>query len=614
MCGIIGYVGYRDALPVLLDGLRRLEYRGYDSAGVAVLEDGQIAVRKTAGKLGRLVEITSRDPVRGHVGIGHTRWATHGIPTDDNAHPHADCTGRFVVIHNGIIENFLALRERLQAEGHRFRSDTDTEVLAHLIEEAYAHLPATADRFEAAVRQAIAKTTGAYAIVVMARDHPDRIIAVRQISPLIIGRGRGETILASDIPALLPYTREVMVIEDGEMATLWSDQVAITDLGGAPRERPVSHITWDAEMAEKGGFQHFMLKEIHEQPRAVGDTIMGRLDVAGRVELEGVQPPPGFIEGLDKIWITACGTAYHAGMVGRWLIEHLARIPVEVDLASEFRYRDPLVGGRTWAIAISQSGETADTLAAAREARRRQSRLLAITNSIGSTLSREAEDLLYIRAGPEIAVASSKAYLAMLVALEMLAVDLGLRRGTLSVEDASVLISGLRGLPGKVQAALGQEERVASLARRYRDVEHVFFIGRGLDYPVAMEGSLKLKEISYVHSEALAAGELKHGTLALVVPGVPVFALVTQRHVYEKTVSNIEEVKARGAQVIAVAYEDDREIDRYADEVIRIPRVHDLLAPIVAIVPLQLFAYHVARERGHDIDQPRNLAKSVTVE
>jgi glucosamine--fructose-6-phosphate aminotransferase (isomerizing) len=614
MCGIIGYVGYRDALPILLDGLRRLEYRGYDSAGVAVLEDGQIAVRKTAGKLGRLVEITARDPVRGHVGIGHTRWATHGIPTDDNAHPHADCTGRFVVIHNGIIENFLTLRERLQSEGHRFRSDTDTEVLAHLIEEAYTHLPPTADRFETAVREAITKTTGAYAIVVLARDHPDRIIAVRQISPLIIGRGRGETILASDIPALLPYTREVMVIEDGEMAILWSEHVAITDLAGAPRERPVSHITWDAEMAEKGGFQHFMLKEIHEQPRAVGDTIMGRLDVAGRVELEGVGPPPGFIEGLDKIWITACGTAYHAGMVGRWLIEHLARIPVEVDLASEFRYRDPLVGRRTWTIAISQSGETADTLAAAREARRRQSRLLAITNVIGSTLSREAEDLLYIRAGPEIAVASSKAYLTMLVALEMLAVDLGLRRGTLSVEDASVLISGLRGLPGKVQAALGQEERVASLARRYRDVEHVFFIGRGLDYPVAMEGSLKLKEISYVHSEALAAGELKHGTLALVVPGVPVFALVTQRHVYEKTVSNIEEVKARGAEVIAVAYEDDREIDRYADEVIRIPRVHDLLAPIVAIVPLQLFAYHVARERGHDIDQPRNLAKSVTVE
>jgi len=614
MCGIIGYVGHRDALPILMEGLRRLEYRGYDSAGVAVLQDGQIVVRKTAGKLSRLAELTARAPARGQVGIGHTRWATHGVPTDENAHPHTDCSGQIVVIHNGIIENFLTLREGLQRRGHRFRSDTDTEVIAHLIEEAYANLPQTAQRLQEAVRQAIRQTTGAYAIVVLARAHPDRIVAVRQISPLIVGRGRGESMLASDVPALLPYTREVMVIEDGEMAVLTPERVEITDLEGRPRLRPVQHIPWDAEMAEKGGYPHFMLKEIHEQPRALADTIMGRLDAAGRVELEGIGAPAEFFSALRKIWMVACGTAYHAALVGRWLIEHLARLPVEVDLASEFRYRDPLLEGTTWSVAISQSGETADTLAAAREAKRRGSRLVAVTNVVGSTLAREADDLLYIRAGPEIAVASSKAYLTMLAAQVMLAVDLAQRRGSADPALLDGLIQGLRALPGKVQAALALEERVAALARRYRDVEHLFFIGRGLDHAVAMEGSLKLKEISYVHSEALAAGELKHGTLALVVPGVPVFALVTQSHVYEKTVSNIQEVKARGAEVVAVAYEDDTLIARYADHVIPIPRVADPLAPLVAIPPLQLFAYYVARERGHDIDQPRNLAKSVTVE
>ncbi len=614
MCGIIGYVGYRDALPVLLDGLRRLEYRGYDSAGVAVLEDGEIAVRKAAGKLSRLADMMALAPVRGQIGIGHTRWATHGVPTDQNAHPHTDCSGALVVIHNGIIENFLSLRERLARDGHRFRSDTDTEVIAHLIEEAYAGSNGAPDGLESAVRRAIAQTTGAYAIVVMARDRPDRIVAVRQISPLIVGRGRGETILASDVPALLPYTREVMIIEDGEMATLTPEAVTITDLNGAVRQRSALHIDWDAEMAEKGGFPHFMLKEIHEQPRALSDTMMGRLDLEDRVELEGIGAQAGFVEKLQQVWITACGTAYHAGLVGRWLIEHLAKIPTDIELASEFRYRDPLVAKRTWGIAISQSGETADTLAAAREAKQRGARLLAITNVVGSTLAREADDLLYIRAGPEIAVASSKAYLTMLAAQVMLAIDLAARRGTASESDLSALLTGLRALPGKIQSALALEDGIARLARRHRDVEHVFFIGRGLDYPVAMEGSLKLKEISYVHSEALAAGELKHGTLALVTPGTPVFALATQRHVYEKTVSNIQEVKARGAEVIAVAYEDDTEIGRHADEVIGIPRTHDLLAPMVAIVPLQLLAYHVARARGHDIDQPRNLAKSVTVE
>ena len=639
MCGIMGYVGHRRALPILLDGLRRLEYRGYDSAGVAVLGNGTIQVRKTAGKLSRLEAVTQEpELLEGTVGIGHTRWATHGLPTDENAHPHSDCAGQVVVIHNGIIENFLPLREALQARGHVFRSDTDTEVLAHLIEEELrsgVREPGTGNwerskqhsgeslvtnhesRFvplEEAVRRAVQRTRGAYAIVVMSSDQPDRIVAVRQISPLIIGLGKGETILASDIPALLAHTRDVIVIEDGEMAVLTTEGATIRTLDGQRVDRRPMHIDWDAEMAEKGGFPHFMLKEIYEQPRALQETMMGRLDVPSVVELDGVKYDPNFVERLKKIWITACGTAYHAGLVGRWLLEHWAEVPTEPDLASELRYRDPLIGPDTLAIAISQSGETADTLAATREARRRGARVLAITNVVGSTLSREADHVLYIRAGPEIAVASSKAYITMLVAQHMLALDLGLRRGMLSSERAAEIIQGLKALPGKAQEVLRREAQVERLAIRLANREHVFFIGRGLDYAVAMEGSLKLKEISYVHSEALAAGELKHGTLALVTEGMPVFALVTQRAVYEKTLSNIQEVKARGGHVIAVAYDSDMEITKHADTVLRIPDTDDALAPVLAIIPLQLFAYHVARERGNDIDQPRNLAKSVTVE
>jgi len=615
MCGIMGYVGTRPALPILLDGLRRLEYRGYDSAGVAVLENGQIAIRKAAGKLQRLERAVADAPLGGSVGIGHTRWATHGHPTDANAHPHSDCTGRCVVVHNGIIENYLALRETLQAQGHRFASDTDTEVLAHLIEAAYAALPsATPGRFEVAVRQAIRQARGAYAIVVMLADEPDRIVAVRMISPLIVGIGQGEMLLASDIPALLPYTRDVLIVSDGEMAVIEPQRVRLLDLEGRPVDRRPQHVTWDAEMAEKGGYPHFMLKEIYEQPRALQDTIMGRLDLDDRVELDGVAFPDGFVERLDGIWLTACGTAYHAGLVGRRLIEHLARVRVEPDLASELRYRDPLICGTTLAVAISQSGETADTLAATREVRARGARVLAVTNVVGSTLAREADDVLYVRAGPEIAVASTKAYVTMLVAMQMLAIDLGLRRGVLARDLARRLVAGLRRLPQLAQDVLQRAEAVAALAARLAHVEHAFFIGRGLDYAVAMEGSLKLKEISYLHSEALAAGELKHGTLALVTPQTPVFALVTQRAVYEKMLGNIQEVRARGAEVVAVAYDDDDEIAKHAHTVLRIPPVDDLLAPVLAISPLQLFAYHVAVRRGHDIDQPRNLAKSVTVE
>jgi len=616
MCGIMGYVGHRSALPILLDGLRRLEYRGYDSAGVAVLNDGHIEVRKTAGKLAQLTEITSGPGLlHGTVGIGHTRWATHGLPTDANAHPHSDCGGRVVVIHNGIIENFLPLKEELQARGHTFRSDTDTEVIAHLIEEELYEARSPSVPLEEAVRRAVQHTRGAYAIVVLCSDQPDRIVAVRQISPLIIGLGKGETILASDIPALLSHTRDVLVIEDGEMAVMTASGATVERLDGATVAKQPLRITWDAEMAEKGGYPHFMLKEIHEQPRALQETMMGRLDAPGGApELDGVSYSPEFVRGLRKLWITACGTAYHAGLVGRWVVEHWAKVPVEPELASELRYRDALIDPQTLTVAISQSGETADTLAAAREARKRGTRLAAITNVVGSTLSREADDVLYVRAGPEIAVASSKAYITMLVALQMLALDLAVRRGAVTPPQAAHIIQAMKALPGKAQEVLLRESEVASLAARLADREHMFFIGRGLDYAVAQEGSLKLKEISYLHSEALAAGELKHGTLALVTPGVPVFALVTQRHVYEKTLSNIQEVKARGGLVIAVAYDRDTEITKHTEVVLRIPDTLDDLAPVLAIIPLQLFAYYVARERGNDIDQPRNLAKSVTVE
>jgi glutamine---fructose-6-phosphate transaminase (isomerizing) len=615
MCGIVGYVGPRNALPILIEGLRRLEYRGYDSAGVALLMNGHIEMRKAAGKLSVLEGRIAGEPLAGQLGIGHTRWATHGNPNDANAHPHSDPSGRFVVVHNGIIENYLPLRERLQAAGHAFRSDTDTEVIAHLIAEAYRRLAETTpDRLAAAVRAAVRQTRGAYAIVVMSAEDPTRIVAMRMISPLIVGIGKGETLLASDIPALLPHTRDVIIIQDGEMAILESSRVTLTDLDGRVIDRAPEHISWDAAAAEKGGFPHFMLKEIHEQPRALHETTMGRVDRDDAVELDGVAYPPGFAQSLEKVWILACGTAYHAGVVGRWMIEHLARVPAEPDLASELRYRDPLIGERTLAIAISQSGETADTLAAAREARSRGSRLLAVTNVVGSTLARDADDVLFVRAGPEIAVASTKAYSTMLIALSLLAIDLGLRRRSLSPDLAKTLIAGLRYLPVLAQHVLKQDAVVASLAQRLAHADDAFFIGRGLDYAVAMEASLKLKEISYMHSEALAAGELKHGTLALVTKDTPVFALVTQRGVYEKTISNIQEVRARGAEVIAVAYEDDREISKYAETVLRIPQTHDLLAPVLAIIPLQLFAYHVAALRGHDIDQPRNLAKSVTVE
>jgi len=606
VCGIMGYVGPQQAAPILLDGLTRLEYRGYDSAGIAVAGGG-IEIRKAEGKIERLAALIDSEPIAGNAGIGHTRWATHGPPSDRNAHPHADPTGDFVVVHNGIIENFYALREELQASGAAFASDTDTEVLAHLVASEY-----DGDLVNA-VRKAVARATGAYALVVMARAEPGRIVAVRKISPLVVGLGDGENFLASDIPAVLHRTRDFLIVEDDELVVIDADGASIETISGDPVRREIFHVSWDAEQAEKAGFDHFMAKEIHEQPSVISETLAGRLE-DDRVLLEEAAFDDDFVRGIGTLWITACGTAYHAGLVGAEVFRRTLRIPTRVEYAHELRYHEPLVAPGDLAVAISQSGETADTLAAARLAGELGARVLALTNVVGSTLSRDADDIVYTRAGPEISVASTKAYLAMLIGQYLLALRLGRARGTLDEGLARRITAGLRRLPEMVEEVLRSEEDVMAAAASMVDADDVYFIGRGLDYAVAMEGSLKLKEISYLHSEAMPAGELKHGTLALVTEGVPVIVVVTQRDVYDKTLSAVQEVKARGARVIAVAYDTDEEIGKFADVVLRIPEGEDLLAPVTAVVPLQLLAYHVARLRGHDIDQPRNLAKSVTVE
>ncbi len=608
MCGIMGYVGPQDAAPIIMDGLSRLEYRGYDSAGVAIHDGSVLTVTKAEGKLSRLAAVLEEHPLSGHYGIGHTRWATHGVPSDRNAHPHTDPGGEIVVVHNGIIENFLALKEVLAAEGAEFASETDTEVLAHLIAHEY-----DGDLLEA-VRRAVGKATGAYALVAMAKAEPGRMVAVRMISPLVVGIGKGEMFLASDVPAILHHTRDIVVVDNGEMVDITPEGWRIETLDGTPVQRDTLKITWDAAQAERGGYPHFMLKEIFEQPQAATETLSGRLLDDGEIVLEDVAFPDGFVDDLEKIWITACGTALHAGYVGKEVFERLLRIPTEAAYAHELRYRHPLIHGNTLTVAISQSGETADTLAAASLAKRLGSRLLALTNVVGSTLSRDSDDILYTRAGPEIAVASTKAYLTMLLGEYLLALSIGRQRGVIPADVDAELVAGLRNLPSRIEETLKGEEAVITLASRFAGHEDVYFIGRGLDHAVAMEGSLKMKEISYIHSEAMPAGELKHGTLALVTAGTPVVVVLTQGELYDKTVSAIQEVKARGAFVVAIAYDDDTEVLKHADEALRIPRVPDLLAPVLAIVPLQLLAYHVAAARGHDIDQPRNLAKSVTVE
>ncbi|NPV69612.1 MAG: glutamine--fructose-6-phosphate transaminase (isomerizing) [Firmicutes bacterium] len=612
MCGIVGYVGDGSALPFILDGLKKLEYRGYDSAGVAVLDKDHIEVLKKVGRLSNLVAALDGFNDSDGLGIGHTRWATHGRPSDQNAHPHSDCTGDFVVVHNGIIENFGTLKDYLVARGHRFTSETDTEVVAHLIEDVYE-----GDLSEA-VRQAVSRLKGSFALGVISKREPGKIIAVRKDSPLIVGLGEGENYIASDIPAILGKTRRAYILEDGEMAILTRDSVTIKDTGGHLRNKEVFNIKWDAVAAERGGYQHFMLKEIHETPRAVRDTLSGRVaDDGSRVVLDELGLPYELVTGVRRVFVVACGTAYHAGLTGKYLIEKMARIPVEADLASEFRYRETLMGPGDMMIVVSQSGETADTLAALRVAKRKGVPVLAICNVLGSSISREADYVLHTWAGPEIAVASTKAYVTQCAALALLATYLAQERRLVDEIERRRFISEIRALPDRVAAVLRLEDQVARIASDWAHVNDMFFIGRGLDYSIAMEGQLKIKEIAYIHAEAYAAGELKHGTLALIVEGVPVIALATQPHVMEKMLSNITEVKAREATVIGVVPEGSHEmadIRRQCDVLLEIPSIDPLLMPAVEVVPLQLLAYYAAVARGCDVDKPRNLAKSVTVE
>ena len=609
MCGIVGYIGPKQAAPFLIEGLRKLEYRGYDSAGIAVFNGKDLIVEKCVGRLSSLEKkIEGRMP-QGHVGIGHTRWATHGRPSDTNSHPHTDCHGDFVVVHNGIIENYLHIKERLLKKGHVFASETDTEVVAHLLEEYYH------GDFVEAVNKVLAEIEGSYSLVFLSKYDPDKIICTKQDNPLVIGLGDGENFIASDIPAIINHTRRTFILSDGEMAVVTKDSVWVTNRMGVPVSKKVFEVNWDAEAAEKGGYEHFMLKEIIEQPKAFRDTMTARVDKDNNVitfdELKWTRED---VAAIKKIMITACGTAYHAGIVGKYYIEQLARIPVEVDIASEFRYRNPLVDSSTLVIVISQSGETSDSLAAMKEAKRLGARTLAVTNVVGSSISREADQVIYTWAGPEIAVASTKAYTTQLVIMLMLSLYLAGLRESIREDRLQAIVQGLRALPAKAQAFLDNGKSVKTFAELYGFNEDVFFIGRSLDYAVALEGALKLKEISYIHAEAYAAGELKHGTLALIIEGVPVIALATQRDVYEKTLSNIKEVKARDAIVIGLAMEGDDQIDKYVDHIIFIPAIDKYLAPILAVIPLQLLAYYAAVTRGCDVDKPRNLAKSVTVE
>lgn len=609
MCGIVGYVGNAQAAPFLLDGMSKLEYRGYDSAGIAVYEKGKIRVEKCVGRLDALRHKLEGRMPEGSMGIGHTRWATHGRPSDRNSHPHTDESGDFVVVHNGIIENYLMLKEKLIAKGQKFSSDTDTEIVAHLFADFYE------GDMEEAVKKVLKTIEGSYSLVFMCAAEPNKLICTKKDNPLIIGLGEGENFIASDIPAIIAKTRRTYIMSDGEIATVTKDGVWVQDINGTPITKKVFEVNWNAEAAEKGGFEHFMLKEIYEQPKAIKDTMRGRLAENGtEINFTELGWTPEDFTGISKIFIVACGTAYHAGIVGKYYLENLARIPVEVDIASEFRYRNPLVDANCLTIVISQSGETIDTLAALKEAKRLGSRTLAVTNVVGSSIAREADQVVYTYAGPEIAVASTKAYTTQLLVMLMLAVYVGRLRGTLDGNKADALAKGLHKVPEQLHDMLENVDQIKVFARHYGSSLDAFFLGRSLDYAVALEGALKLKEISYIHAEAYAAGELKHGTLALIVEGVPVIVLATQEDVYDKTVSNLQEVKAREAMVIAIALEGDDSIAKYADHVIYIPRADKELAPILAVLPLQLLAYYAALTRGCDVDKPRNLAKSVTVE
>ncbi len=610
MCGIIGYIGTKPANEVIFEGLTRLEYRGYDSAGIAVREGSELLVRKDIGKLRHLRKILVDEfGSTSSQGIGHTRWATHGRPSAFNAHPHGDCQATLQVAHNGIIENYLKLKHKLLEAGHTFASETDSEVLAHLIESHYG------GNLEKAVFDALAEVEGAYAIVVLHRDHPDRLVCARKESPLIVGLGEGENFVASDVTAIMQYTRRVVYIENVEGATVRRDGIEFFRLDGTPIEKSVTQIEWNPVAAEKGGFPHFMLKEIYEQPQVIRNTIGGRTsEEDGKIYLTelGLSGPDIF--KTQRIVMVACGTAYYAGCVGKYLIEQLVRVPVECDLASEFRYRSPLVDANTLVVAISQSGETADTLAAVREARSRGAKVLGIVNAKESTLTREVDGLVYIHAGPEIGVASTKAYIAMLTAITLLALLLGKIRGILGSDFVKQTIRELKILPQQIERILANVEPIRELAERFRDARNFLFLGRGINYPTALEGALKLKEISYIHAEAYAAGEMKHGPIALIDRELPVMAVATESAVLDKLLSNLKEVQARSGILIAIVTEGNRDIRHQVEHVIEVPKVSEILSPILNVVPMQLFAYFVADQRGLDVDQPRNLAKSVTVE
>ncbi|MBZ5728501.1 MAG: glutamine--fructose-6-phosphate transaminase (isomerizing) [Acidobacteriia bacterium] len=617
MCGIVGYIGTNKAVPIILEGLKRLEYRGYDSAGLAVYcGNHELAVRRAKGKLRNLEDAIRMNPLEGTFGIGHTRWATHGRPTEENAHPHRDCKGDIVVVHNGIVENYLPLKHDLESEGHAFKTETDTEVIAHLVEKYFK------GNLEEAVRAAVKELAGVFALAVIARTDPNKIVAARSGPPVVIGIGDNEYFVASDVPAILSHTRDMFFLADGDMAILTPGGVQLTDFEGRPVSRQITHVLWDPILAEKGGYKHFMLKEIYEQPRAVRDTTLGRVgQESGRIFLDEMDIAPAEFARFRQVKIIACGTSWHAALAGKFMIEKLARIPVEVDYGSEFRYRDPIVGEDTLTVVISQSGETADTLAAQREAKLKGARTLAICNVVGSMVTREAAGSIFTHAGPEIGVASTKAFTCQLTALFILAMYLGQANRFLGEESSRCLVQELLRIPGKLETVLSNDAVYEALGKELFRATDFLFLGRGVHFPIALEGALKLKEISYIHAEGYPAGEMKHGPNALIDETLPVVVLATHdaaspesRLLYEKTLSNIQEVKAREGIVVALATQGDDKVRRMADHVIEIPPSSDLLTPILEIVPLQLLAYHIAVRRGCDVDQPRNLAKSVTVE
>jgi glucosamine--fructose-6-phosphate aminotransferase (isomerizing) len=614
MCGIIGYIGDKDVLPILIDGLRRLEYRGYDSAGVAVVRNGAIELRRSAGKLSRLEEALKTNPLDGDYGIGHTRWATHGRPTEENAHPHRDCTGQIVVVHNGIIENYLDLKRQLQKEGHRFVTETDTEIVAHLVEREMKD-----DGLENAVRRALIYLRGLFALVLISADDPKKIVTVRNGPPIVVGLGDNEFFVASDIPAVLSHTRDVVFLGDEEMAVITPGGVEFTDYSGRAVSKKSTRVSWDPVMAEKAGYKHFMLKEIFEQPWAVKETVLGRASVeSGQVFLQEVEIPDKVLRDVERVVILACGTSWHAGLVGKFMIESLARVPVDVDYGSEYRYRDPIVSKNTLANVITQSGETADTLAALREAKKKGANSIGICNVVGSMATRETDGTVYTHAGPEIGVASTKAFTSQLVALHLLAVYLGQIRGVLSPESARPHLDALTQLPLLLEQTLKCESLTEEIAKRFYQRSDFLYLGRGINYPIALEGALKLKEISYIHAEGYPAGEMKHGPIALIDEQMPVVTIAPHDHVFEKMIGNVQEAKARGGSVIALTTETKTGVhdllNPSQDFLITVPDSHPLLTPVLMVVPLQLLAYHIAIRRGCDVDQPRNLAKSVTVE